>query len=79
MTKRTEFAVTTQTGCSANVEGTFYDTYQDALEAFEAEVEHCRMDARFSHVVRLYKCSCTYDGDECIDVKDLEQVKFAYC
>lgn len=79
MTKRTEFAVTTQTGRNANVEGTFYDTYQDALEAFEDEVERLGADARFSHVVRLYKCSCTYNGDECVDVEDLEQVKFANC
>lgn len=70
-----EYEVSYQLGRNANVEGAPYETLDEAIEAFEAECSQTDPDR--SKTVWLNRVRCTYDGDECVDVEQLETVRTA--
>ena len=73
METRTEYEVTYQYDGDANIEGAFYDTLDEAREAFADEC--ASPDPRRYKTVALKRVECDYEGDECVEVRDVETVE----
>lgn len=72
METRTEYDVRYRIGDNANVEGAPYGTLGEAREAYEAEL--AVRDSR-TKTVCLVKTECDYEGDECVEVRDVETIE----
>ena len=68
-----EYEVTYQYDGNASIEGEFYDTLDEAREAFEAEC--ASTDPRRYKKVRIHRVECDYEGDECIEVREVETIE----
>lgn len=71
MTK-TEYDVRYQFDGNANIEGAPCETLEEAREAFEAE---CATRDSRAKTVWLVRTECDYEGDECIEVRDIETIE----
>lgn len=72
METRTEYDVRYQREGNANVEGAPYETLEEARGAFEAE---CSVRDSRPKTVWLVKTECDYEGDECVEVRDVETIE----
>lgn len=72
METRTEYAVDYQYDGNVNVEGAPYDTPEEAREAFEAK---CTTRDSRTKTVWLKRVECDYEGDECIEARDVEIIE----
>ena len=73
MKTREEYEVTYQYDGNANIEGAFFDTLAGAREAFDGE---CAVtDERRRKTVALKRVECDYEGDECVEVREVETVE----
>lgn len=72
METRTEYAVDHQFDGNTNIEGAPYDTIEEAREAFEAE---CAVKDSRAKTVWLKRVECDYEGDECIEARDVETIE----
>ena len=75
METREEYEVDYQYEGNANVEGAFYEELAEARAAFEDEC--ARADARRRKAVALRRVECDYEGDECVEVRELEAIEEA--
>ena len=68
-----EYEVTHQFDGDAGIDGEFYDTLDEAREAFEDEC--ASPDPNRYKTVRLHKVECDYEGEECVEVRDVETIE----
>ena len=69
---KTEYDVRYQFDGNANIEGAPYDTIEEAREAFESE---CATKDSKTKTVWLVRTELDYEGDECVEVRDVETIE----